>query len=293
MNVFIIRIWEGLGNQLFQYAFARALQLSRGEKVYLDFTDCNGRLCDQTRTAREYQLSNFRITLRNYPDVAKYFFFLDESNEIKKGIKCLAEKKMFPYKYYEEENVQYKPELLGLKGNYYIQGWFQNQGYFMEYADVIRKEIRLKNKIYLENELKSILKNRNAVSVHIRRGDYKKNTNVLTMRYYEKAINQINNSVKKPVFCVFSDEIDWVKKNLEIEGEVYYVNENRSLADYEELMVMSHCKHHIIANSTYSWWGAWLNENKDKIVIGPKVWFLNSHSINAGLNIMPPEWIRL
>lgn len=288
----IVRIWEGLGNQLFQYAFARVLQIKTQERVYLDTKGCNGKIINPKHTKREYQLSNFRIKMREYNDVDKYYFFLDESNFVKKGIKNLSQQGLFPYKYVEESNVMYKPEFWELTGHYYIQGWFQNEKYFKEYEDIIRKEIRLKERIMLETELADNLKKKNTVAIHIRRGDFKKDFNVLSKEYYETAIEYISRKLDKPFFCIFSDELDWVKNNMKLPNDCYFVNENHVLKDYEELIVMSHCKHQIIANSTYSWWGAWLNNNKDKMVIGPKMWF-PPRCNNAGLNIMPNGWIRL
>ena len=123
--------------------------------------------------------------------------------------------------------------------------------------------------------------------MHIRRGDYVKISNTVNLLYYQKAIQYIRQYYKKPVFLVFSDDLDWVKSNIPVEGEVIYVNEDKKMQDYEELLVMSKCKSNIIANSTFSWWAAWLNQNKEKYVIAPKLWF-------PGLEgIVPKEWIML
>ena len=294
-EMIVVKIWEGLGNQLFQYAYAKSLQLRQNEKVYLDFSAYNNRSYDPKKTYRSQQLSNFRITLREYSNLYKYYFFLDEKNILNKGIKKMAEEGLFPYKYFKEENVQFKPELLSVRGNYYIQGWFQNERYFKEYQNVIRNELRLKNKIKIQNKLREILDYSNTVAVHVRRGDYKKHCSVLPAEYYNRAVERINGLIDNPLFCIFSDEIEWVKKNMKFEGKCFYVNEDHKLTNFEELIVMSCCKHDIIANSTYSWWGAWLNNNEKKIVIGPNEWFLSKSVLNAnkGLTIMPESWIRL
>ncbi len=289
----VVKIWEGLGNQLFQYAYAKALQLRQNENVYLDFSAYNNRSYDPKRTHRFQQLSNFRITLKEYKDINKYYFFLNEKSLLDQCIKYMSEKEMFPYKYFSEKNVKFKPELLRVRGNYYLQGWFQNEKYFKDYEDIIRKEIRLKHKIRIDNELREILKNFNTVAVHIRRGDYKRHGGILSKEYYNKAIEQMNRLIENPLYCIFSDEIEWVEKNMGFADKCIYVNKKHKLTSYEELIVMSHCKHDIIANSTYSWWGAWLNSNKDKIVIGPREWFLSKDDTNSGLNIMPESWIKL
>ena len=166
---------------------------------------------------------------------------------------------------------------------------------FKEYENVIRNELRLKNKIKIQNKLREILDYSNTVAVHVRRGDYKKHCSVLPAEYYNRAVERINGLIDNPLFCIFSDEIEWVKKNMKFEGKCFYVNEDHKLTNFEELIVMSCCKHDIIANSTYSWWGAWLNNNEKKIVIGPNEWFLSKSVLNAnkGLTIMPESWIRL
>ena len=207
----VVKIWEGLGNQLFQYAYARALQLRQNEKVYLDFSIYSNNSYDPKRTHRFQQLSNFRITLKEYKDLNKYYFFLNEKNLLNQCIMYLSEKEIFPYKYFSEKNVAFKPELLQVQGNYYLQGWFQNEKYFKDYENVIRRELRLKKRIKIGNELKEILKNQNTVSVHVRRGDYKKHGEILPIEYYNRAIEQMNTLIEKPLFCIFSDEIEWVE----------------------------------------------------------------------------------
>ena len=106
-------------------------------------------------------------------------------------------------------------------GDYYIQGWFQNERYFKEYENVIRNELRLKNKIKIQNKLREILDYSNTVAVHVRRGDYKKHCSVLPAEYYNRAVERINGLIDNPLFCIFSDEIEWVKKNMKFEGKCF------------------------------------------------------------------------
>ena len=148
-----------------------------------------------------------------------------------------------------------------------------------------------KKKIQILPSLKTVLSECNTVSIHIRRGDYKKYNFFLPISYYERAIEYIKNKIEDPIFLVFSDDIQWVKTHVKFEDEVFFVSQEK-LEDYEELILMSKCKHNIIANSSFSWWGAWLNTNDKKIVIGPNRWF-DTIGKNAGYNIMPSEWIRL
>lgn len=279
-----VRIWEGLGNQLFQYAYARALQLSSNQEVRLCALKGTGQ-----RSFRPYELDKFAITIKRDIYFEKMAGFVIRNEILKEFLRINLDSEIKKHwGYIEEKSVQYDERLKSLNGIYFLSGWFQNEKYFKEYEDVLRKEVRPKKKIKISKALNSILTHENTVSVHIRRGDYKRNNNVLDMGYYEKAFEFINEKVSDVFYVVFSDDLRWVKEHMQFGNNVYFVNEDKKLQDYEELFVMSRCRHNIIANSTFSWWGAWLNNNTDKLVIGPKRWFPNSAS-----NIMPDTWIRL
>lgn len=139
------------------------------------------------------------------------------------------------------------------------------------------------------------IKNSNSVSLHIRRGDYvalsksKKGHALCPISYYKKAIENIAQKIHNPRFFIFSDDIQWVKENLAIKYNAEYIDFNR---DYPErdIILMKHCKHNIIANSSFSWWGAWLNENPNKIVIAPKRWMNNLESSD---DLIEPNWIKI
>lgn len=286
----IVRIWEGLGNQLFQYAYARALQLRTGEKVFIDSDRCYRAELESYRINREYTLDNFRIMLMKYHRADKLFFFLKNETFSEKIFCWLAQREHAPLRFYKEKSPEYKAELRTLHGNYYIMGWFQNERYFKEYRAQLLKDLRPKHKIAISNKLRQILKHEETVSLHIRHGDFRMNNNVLPMGYYESAIRILEKKVKSPYYIIFSDDDNWARQNFEYLENCYYMSEEK-LKDYEELLVMSKCKHNIIANSSFSWWGAWLNCNEGKIVIGPRSWFL-SGSIKD-INIMPEGWIRV
>lgn len=278
-----MRIWEGLGNQLFQYAYIRALQLRNHEAV---------RLCvlpDQKgdRTIRHYSLDKLMITIPRGRVFEKFALYMERYKIIKKAVCFIAEKSK-KFGFIEEKSVRYKDYLKDLKGNNYISGWFQNEKYFNDFAEIIRKEICPRKKIRISKELREILQNKNTVSVHIRRGDFAQGDNMLGMEYYERAFAVIEEQLEDAFYVFFSDDLPWVRENMHVTGNAYYVNKNGELEDYEELFIMSRCQHHIIANSTFSWWGAWLDRKESKIVIGPKQWFVRNK-----LNIMPDTWIRV
>lgn len=288
----IVRIWEGLGNQLFQYAYAKAMALRTKNTVLLDICETGSLKSDGSRKFRKCELKNFRISLPVCTNVSHFYPYLNCRKDVLNIIKRRWINKLLPYKYYEEPDPKYHEELLKMRGNWYLQGWFQDARYFKDYEDVIRKELVTKKEIKISERLNSLLKNENTVSVHIRRGDYKKIANTLPVNYYYNAMNYIKKIAENPFWIVFSDDAGWCKKNIEFGDNVYFVSNEENIQDYEELIVMSRCKNQIIANSTFSWWGAWLNSNNDKIVIGPRNWF-RSGSKNAKYNIMCSEWIKM
>jgi hypothetical protein len=132
--------------------------------------------------------------------------------------------------------------------------------------------------------------------MHVRRGDYASNPKtgathgLCSLDYYEEAIRYISERVEQPIFFIFSDDINWVKCNLKVDFPCQYVDHNKSMESFNDMRLMSLCQHHIIANSSFSWWGAWLNPGQKKIVIAPRRWFLNSNNVE---DLYPASWVRL
>jgi hypothetical protein len=261
----IIKIQGGLGNQMFQYAYGRKLELSQ-KKVVFDISFFSG-LKSKKDTSRAFMLHNFNIKT-NASFIEKYSSFNDFISKVKRKI--------------------------GLKS---ADIFYQNEKYFLDIADTIKKEFTLKNSLSSQalEFSEKIMNSENSVSIHIRRGDYisnpttNKHHGVCDLNYYEKAIDYLKNKIQSPTFFVFSDDIEWVKENLKIEHATLV--SNPSLTECEELVLMSKCAHNIIANSTFSWWSAWLNVNSDKIVIAPTQWTRTQTS--AELNILPKSWIQI
>ena len=159
--------------------------------------------------------------------------------------------------------------------------------YFEGIENDIKKDFRFKNQLDNKNlEILNEIENSNSISIHIRRGDYMSPENynmygcIATPTYYKKAIKVIEEKVENPTFFVFSNDMDWVKKNIQINSRVFYIDINSGNGSYKDMQLMSNCKHNIIANSSFSWWGAWLNENKNKIVIAPKKW-INREDVDS------------
>ncbi len=293
----IIRLSSGLGNQLFQYALGRNLAIKNNTNLKLYFSS-------REDTARHYALDVFNIAGQNIvkkdwrdiglPDMEKRNFFSKLSRLI---IRWREQKKTInDRKIILEPSFNFCPNILKAKDNCYLSGNWQSEKYFIESEDIIRKDLTLKNELSnLSKQWIGKIESCASVSLHIRRGDYVSNpkTNqfhgTCDLAYYQRAISAIAKKINNPEFFIFSDDIEWAKNNLKIDYPIYFVSD-KNIPDYEELIIMSKCKHNIIANSSFSWWGAWLNNNPEKIVIAPQKWF-NAPTDTSDL--IPEKWIRL
>lgn len=271
-NIVIVRIWEGLGNQLFQYAYARALS-EKGLDVRLDMDKTYDEVFPKIRShdRRQNSIQNFNLALPEI-DVEKYgkYKYIKRECLKDKVIFHLAVRGLWNYKFYEEVVSQYSRKSACIRGNYYVKGWFQEERYFQHIRQELLKELTPKKKIRISRELRREIDYEESVALHVRRGDYVRTRNALNLSYYKNAIAYIKEHCQNPHILFFSDDLSWVRKNFGKEENYIYVNEDGRLKDYEELLVMSKCKSNIISNSTFSWWGAWLNRNSEKIVIAPR-----------------------
>jgi hypothetical protein len=288
-----IKLQGGLGNQLFIYAFGKALMLHTGLDIKFDITEYQGEY-------RQYELNHFNtnaITVK----------FKRKKNIFKKIIKeCLIIKSLknkinvydeFPrYKTLNTHNgFEYDEEFKNIQNGNYIKGFIQNEKYFLDIANEIRQNFKLitpldeKNKKIIED-----IKNTESISLHIRRGDYltiAKDYGSCSIEYYQKALEIIKEKINAENLkaFIFTDDPEWVKENIKFDIDTYYV-ENNLGKGYFDLELMKNCKHNIIANSSFSWWGAWLNENPNKIVIAPKPWLA---SVENDYELIPKSWIRI
>lgn len=288
----IIRIWEGLGNQLFQYAFARKLQ-TMGKEVYLDIREDHTSDYSYFYSKREYLLNHFNIKLKqaSEKDIEKYSY-IQERNKLER-LKCnLSDMKLWPNKYIEEKNAwEYHGEYNNLRGNYYLKGWFQRPFFFEDIRPQLLEELTLKEDINISKELENFLEIPNTVAIHIRKGDYKISAHsFLPIQYYKKGIDYMDSHIANPQYLIFSTDLEWVKEKLGDYTNYHYIDEFGKFKDYEELMIMSRCAHNIICNSTFSWWAAWLNQNHDKIVLAPNGW---SGSKRVSDCMVLKDWIRI
>jgi hypothetical protein len=285
----IVKLMGGLGNQMFQYTAARSL--SSSQRIYFDYSFLNNNNTSlEGFTARTFELNVFNNLKIN--GISSYLLrFLLSKNKKYALLKRLLPTKFKKVIYVNEEN--FKDTITKFNGHfsYYLDGYFQNPLHFESMRKSLLKEFSFPNTSFSFNELKNEIKQVNSVSIHIRRGDYL-NPNVsdfhgiLSLEYYQKAVSIINTKIINPVYFIFSDDPNWCKENLLFINEKIIVSGNQEA--WIDMYLMTQCKHQIIANSSFSWWGAWLNQNPDKVVISPKKWFTSIET-----NIIPKEWISL
>ncbi len=272
----VIKLKGGLGNQLFQYAIAKAFSLETNRSFQIDIS------IFEWYKLHNYGLYHFNIQTEFYTPESKW----------KMKLKKLFNKIVF---YNEDHHTfNFNPNLIHTKSDVlFLEGYFQSQKYFLKYEKEIRADFEIVSPLKQQTiEMVAYMKSVHAVSIHFRRGDYVGNTMHDTDKtiYYKEAIKLIESKVENPVYFLFSDDITWVKENFTTNFETHYVDFNNASTNFEDLKLMSSCKHHIIANSSFSWWGAWLNPNPDKIVIAPQKWF-NDDSLDYS-DVVPQNWIK-
>ncbi len=279
----------GLGNQMFQYAAARSLSIRKKKQLYLDHSF----LEKQTTglyTERKYELNAFNIKAKRAQKAHLLPFLLIK--------KYTSIQPIIPYTYFKEPYFNYSTELIKHQNNIYMDGYWQTEKYCIETEKQIRDEFQFvkplagKNKVCAEQ-----ITNCNSVAVHIRRGDYVANQLVnsthgtCSIEYYQNAINLLKEKIENLNFFFFSDDPQWATQNFGTLENSYFINNNNADDSYYDLHLMSLCNHFIIANSSFSWWGAWLGKYANKIVIAPEKW-LNS-SIHNTNDVIPSAWIKL
>jgi len=277
----IVKLIGGLGNQMFQYAVGRRISLHYGFKLKLDLSSFEDGSKNITETPRDYALKYFNIKagIASKLEIDKFKQNSIDIEDLKKNDLTFV-LNFFKKKYIKENEFNFNSLILSIKNNVYIDGYWQSEDYFKDISNKIKKEISLKKEyLFDDKNILDKISGSNSISIHIRRGDYVGNSETnkfhgtCPLSYYKNGIDYIvNNTKEKPHLFIFSDDAEWVKNNLKGDFQITYVADYK-LKDYEELIVMSKCKHNIIANSSFSWWGAWLNENKNKIVVAPSRWF--------------------
>ena len=285
-NAVTVELQGGLGNQLFQYATGRAISLRHSCPLLLD-TRWFGR-----QSVRRYDLDNFAhagkiVEGRMASAMASIRFVRKLSNAYGK----LAGHVL------EDMEDGFDPRIMTASKGVYLRGYWQAPAYFVEFRPQILNELKWKHPAAGKNRQLLAEMSRHAyVGVHVRRGDYVANPQNLELfaqclpDYYAHAVEAL--LARDPGqyrFIVFSNDLRWAKANLQLPGKTIFAEHNGGFAGQEDIRLMSACRHNIIANSTFSWWGAWLNPNPNKIVVAPKSWFVRPGYSNDFIN--PPDWI--
>jgi hypothetical protein len=279
----ITKLMGGLGNQMFQLAAGKALALRNGTDCKVDAgflnVDAKG-----IYTQRKFELSAFDSDIK-----------IADQQEIDAIVKTSVLSRIFSGpKHYREKGHEVNAPFFSLKNGTYIEGYWQSEKYFKDHEADIRTLFKFKKELLngTEDVLRQI-QGSNSVSVHVRRGDYVTLSSansfhgLCSPQYYKMALEQLNTIHKDLEVFIFSDDMDWCKANLSF-GKQHFVETNSA---YKDMHLMQHCKHNIIANSSFSWWAAWLNTNLAKVVIAPKKWFKDpSTHVN---DIYPSSWIKL
>ncbi len=291
-NSIIIRLAGGLGNQLYQYALGRSISLRSGRPILLETRNVS------RDSFRNYELSVFNIQEQHADLFTQWCTRRAASNSSGKLFRTLWPL-AWNYKIVQDKEAGFDPSIFNLEeGTFVLEGYWQSFKYFEPYQNVIRTELTFKKEPSEQNaRMIEEIEDVQSVAVHVRRGDYVANPTfnavhgTCSLEYYQKANNFIEQHVKKPHFFIFTDDPEWAKGSLTFPGPSKIVDHNLGKVDYEDLRLMTHCKHFVIANSSFSWWGAWLASYSDKIVIVPMNWFK--------IDNFPPEdripggWIRL
>jgi len=288
----ITRIKSGLGNQLFQYALGRSLALRTQTQLYFDLSYYKHLY--ENDTPRTYKLDRFNIdyTLLN---TSPYRF-------VSKATKLLPGRTLKPLvAHVDEKHFHFDDSVLKPQASLItVDGFWQSERYFADHADTIRAELAFTHEVGPEfaSYKQAIEESDMPVSLHIRRGDLITNPEFITkvgfvgLDFYREAIALLRERFPTFRLFVFSDDQDWVKENLILENTPVFVVNSGPDADIDDLQLMSLCKHHIIANSTYSWWGAWLNPDPNKVVIAPKAWYCNKPGYDTK-DLIPDNWLQL
>lgn len=273
-----VRVFGGVGNQLFIYAFARALSVKNNYRLKFDIK--TGFIFD--KYGRRPKIQNYVPNLTEAS--IKDFLFFYFTKFFPRFSKLLFNAVIF----FEQNSRRFLDmSLIYFNSNVtFVQGYFQSYLYFEDIAEKIKSEIVLDfEKSHTLLQLEQEILSSNSVSVHLRRMDY---SNLLTLDYYRRAIEIIQNNIDKPLFFIFSDDLEWCKNNLKSnESNFIYVSHDVE-DETADLYLMTKCKHHIIANSSFSWWGAYLSNHKNKQVIGPV-----HTQIGVKDNLYPKDWILI
>jgi hypothetical protein len=293
----ISNITGGLGNQMFQYATAKKLSVIKNTDLAVDTTPFEW---DKLRVFELNDFFNVNVKIATTADInyVKSNHKYSLSDRIKRKLKGGD----FPYYLHStvtEQSFVYDENMLNVNKNCILVGHWQSEKYFSDIKSLILKDFTFKHtpNEYYKNIITE-LQNKNTVSMHIRRGDYVNDASTnsfhgtCTIDYYNSAMAFMSKQISDIVYVIISDDIEWCKRYMSHIPNSIFIENNKG-KHYEDMRLMTLCQHNIIANSSFSWWGAWLNTNSDKIVIAPQQWFANAEKQAQTNDLIPDSWIKL
>lgn len=297
----MINLMGGLGNQMFQYATAKHLSIINNTELKIDASNFKKLTLNREHT---FQLSDLNITA---PQASKndIWKIASPANPLVRiignalGISPLKVRTNAIFR--ETGGSGFQPDILELKADRYLIGYFNSYKYFDSIRNVLLEEYMPREKISLQGqELLKLIESTNSVSIHIRRGDYVDNPDVykciegiITDRFYRNAVDFIASKVESPHFFIFSNDMPWVREHFKVSHQATYVDINSTKRGFEDLWLMSRCMHNITAGgSTFSWWAAYLNSNANKIVVRTEQ-VSNDANYNHPDDYFPREWVAV
>lgn len=297
----IVRIQGGLGNQLFQYAFGRGVASRLQTGLLIDRTTLDSPKYDPHKIHRGYSLSHFNIKVRfaKDSDLFGFIWMRKHYKTFDRLYRSVRFKRVILPFYYPEQTFAFDRKVFSAGKNTYFDGYWQTEKYFKHIGDEIRQELTLTKAFSAgSQEISDRIRKTNAISLHVRRGDYISDQTaaayhgICSPAYYRNAVAYIAAHVISPHFFIFSDDYEWSVQHFKSLPYAVTCVPGSAHTDFEDVALMSQCKHHIIANSSLGWWGAWLNPSTEKITIAPKQWFANVPKGDTR-DLRPENWIKL
>jgi hypothetical protein len=310
----VVRLGGGLGNQLFQYAFGRRMALANDARLILDASGYrNVKEPDPRLGVRALGLDHFKIqgtvtregspTWGSVPPLPERPWLRRKWVKWARKFKAATEAAR-PYHLRrvvseaDNKHFTFDPHVYNrpVRGTVIFAGYWQTERYFQQVETLVRQELTVRDQLDGVNaQVAAMIQAADAVAVHVRHGDnasgVESGLGMLPRSYYDFAIRELRTAIKGARFFVFSEDIDWAKSFLQLGEEAVFVSHNSDSRNYEDLRLMSLCRHHIVANSTFSWWGAWLGKKEGQVVYAPLRYWQNVDRPN--LDLYPTAWRRI
>jgi hypothetical protein len=284
----VVGLSGGLGNQMFQYAAGRSLATRLGAPLVLDLTW----FCGQG--VREFVLDRFHINASLH---TRYPWLLRPGRAFLSRVTRRWFPRIMGVPVWRESHLGSYEALEGLRQPVYLEGYWQSEKYFLEASELLVQDFAMVDAMPAACEaILHDMQSHDAICVHVRRGDYVSNPvaaathGTLSIEYYKRGVAEICAASEKPKCYVFSDDHDWVSANLSFNCPMVVVDINGPAQAHLDLMLMASCKHFVIANSSLSWWGAWLGNFHQKRVIAPRRWFLSN--AKEARDLLPDSWLQ-